>query len=147
LTVTSRQPRRGEADGKDYHFVTKQKFIQLQQRGYFFETKKYLEDFYGTPRRFVYEAEKQKKHPLLCIDVEGALKVKKAFKERSLLIFILPPSEKALSQRLTGRKSEEPETLKKRLRIAKKEVKYAEKYDYSVLNQDLIKILLSTAGE
>ncbi len=140
LTVTSRAPRAGESNGKDYYFVSKEEFKKLKEKGWFFETKRYLDNFYGTPKDFLEQAEEKDKHPVLCIEVDGAFRVKDFYKEIAVLIFILPPSEKTLSQRLEKRKTEKTESLKKRLRIAKKEVKYAEKYDYSLVNEDINKV-------
>lgn len=137
LTVTSRFPRKGEKDGVDYRFVGRQEFRQMKRKGYFFETKKYLDDYYGTPGDFLDWAEKKNKNPVLCIDVEGGFKIKDFYKEKAVLIFIHPPSENHLNQRLAQRKSEEDKSLKKRLRIAKKEVKYATKYDYQIVNEDI----------
>ncbi|MBN2120229.1 MAG: guanylate kinase [Candidatus Omnitrophica bacterium] len=135
-TCTTRSPRRGEKEAVDYHFLTRDNFQALKKRGFFLESKKFLQDFYGTPKSFLSQARRQKKHPLLCIDVEGALKVKKKFRQRSVLVFIDVPSDKALKARLKKRKTEKQAVLKKRLRIAKKEVKYATKYHYRIVNEN-----------
>jgi len=136
-TFTTRRPRKGEKDGIDYRFLTKKLFLELKRKGYFLETKKYLDDFYATPKDFLKQSSRLNKYPFLCIDVEGALKIKEKFKHKAVLIFIFPPSEKVLQSRLKKRRTEEAGILKKRLRIAKKEVKYAEKYQYRLINKSL----------
>jgi len=135
-TVTTRKPRQGERAGRDYYFLDKKKFLKARQEEHFLETKKYLEDFYGTPKDFLDKAEQNKKHPILCIDVEGMQKVKRVYPKKTVSIFILPPSDKELEQRLHLRRTEDTQKVKKRLRIAKKEVKYATKYNYRVTNDD-----------
>lgn len=139
LTATTRPPRCKEKDGLDYLFLSKERFSKLKERRYFLETKKFLDDFYGTPNHLLCAAFRKNKFPLLCIDVEGALKVKKKFGSKAVLIFIYPPSQSALISRLKKRDTESKQILKKRLRIAKKEVKYAQKYDYRVTNIQLDK--------
>jgi len=136
-TFTTRKPRKGERNFLDYCFLTKEEFLRLKRKKFFLESKKYLEDFYGTPKDFLKKT--GKKFPLLCIDVEGALKIKKKFKDKAVLVFIQPPSSKVLEARLRKRRTEPEEILKKRLRIAKKEVKYAKKYKYRLTNQNLDK--------
>ncbi len=134
-TFTTRAPRRGEKNFLDYRFLTKEEFLRLKRKDFFLETKKYLEDFYGTPKSFLREA--KRKFPILCIDVEGALKIRRKFREKVVLIFLHPPSSKVLKTRLRKRKTEPEEILKKRLRIAEKEVKYAKKYKYQLVNKNL----------
>lgn len=145
-TFTTRAPRKSEKDGIDYRFLTKKRFLEFKRKGYFLETKKYLDDFYATPKDFLKQASRLNKYPLLCIDVEGAFKIKKKFKHKAVLIFISPPSEEALQTRLKKRRTEEEGILKKRLRIAKKEVKYAEKYQYQLINKSLKQTVDSLEG-
>jgi len=137
LTATTRSPRPGEKDGREYLFLSKPEFSSLKKRGGFLETKKFLGNFYGTPKSFFQQADEHEKFPLLCIDVEGAFNIKKIYGRKTVLIFIAPPSEKILSARLLRRHTEGVPILKKRLRIAKKEVKYAEKYHYRLVNKNL----------
>ena len=139
LTFTTRSPRSGEKHGKDYFFLSRKEFLSLKRKRFFLETKQYLDHFYATPKEFYSQARGVGKSPIFCIDVEGALKVKKKFGSRVRLIFIAPPSDDVLKQRLYGRKTEEEGILKKRLRIAKKEVKYAEKYNHILVNDSLSK--------
>ena len=136
-TYTTRSPRKGERNSIDYCFLTKGDFLKLKQKDCFFETKKYLDNFYATPKNFLSQAFSRNAHPFLCIDVQGALKIKKKFKNAAVLIFVAPPSEKILKLRLKQRRTEDADILKKRLRIAKKEVKYAEKYHYRLVNNNL----------
>ena len=136
-TYTTRSPRKNERRGVDYCFLSKDRFLDLKRKGFFLESKRFLQDFYGSPKSALKEAEKRGKFPVLCIDVEGATVVKEKFKDKAVLIFIAPPSKEALVKRLRARNSEKESVLKKRLRIAKKEVKYAEKYHYQVVNDKL----------
>ena len=135
-TYTTR-PRKGERQGSDYCFLPRSEFLKLKKKRFFLESKRFLDDLYGSPRQAVEEAARRGKFPLLCIDVEGASKLKSRFKDKAVLIFIGPPSQDVLVRRLRKRKSEAEEELKKRLRIAEKEVKYAKKYDYNIINDRL----------
>ncbi len=137
LTATTRSPRPGEKDGRDYLFLSRPEFLSLKKRGGFLEAKNFLGNFYGTPKSFFQQADEQEKFPLLCIDVDGAFNIKKIYRRKTVLIFIEPPSERILFARLLSRRTEGASILKKRLRIAKKEVKYAEKYRYRLVNKNL----------
>jgi len=136
-TYTTRSRRRGERQASDYYFLSKDKFLILKRKGFFLESKRFLDDFYGSPRKAVEEAAKKGKFALLCLDVEGAVKIKRMFKGEAVLVFIAPPSKSVLVKRLRKRRTEKEECLKKRLRIAEKEVKYAKKYHYRVVNDKL----------
>jgi guanylate kinase len=136
-TYTTRPRRRGERQGSDYYFLSKDKFLGLKRKGFFLESKRFLDDFYGSPKDAVEEAAKKGRSALLCLDVEGAEKIKGKFGARAVLIFIAPPSKSVLVKRLRKRRSEKEAVLKKRLRIAEKEVKYAKKYHYRVVNDKL----------
>lgn len=143
-TYTTRARRKGERQASDYHFLSKDKFKRLKAEGFFLESKRFLDDFYGSPKGAVEEAGEKGKFSLLCLDVEGAIKIKTKFKNKAVLIFIKPPSKEVLLKRLRKRKSEKEDGLKKRLRIAEKEVKYAKKYHYRVVNdklEDTVRVL------
>ncbi len=139
ITATTRLPRGREKDKQDYYFFSREAFLRKVKQGYFLETKKVFDNFYGSPRKFLSVARRQKKHLVLCLDVQGALDVRRRYPEESVLIFIFAPSRGALEKRLVGRTSEDITALKKRLRLAEKEVEYATKYDFWVINDLLPK--------
>lgn len=134
VTATTRQPRKGEKDGKDYIFLSKSDFLKKKNRNWFIETKEFSGNLYGTPVKYISMARKEGKDVLFCIDVEGALKIKQLYPAQAVLIFIYPPSEEELTRRLKGRGSEPEDIVKKRLRIAKSEVKYSIHYTYGIIN-------------
>ena len=134
VSMTTRSPRRGEKSRKDYHYVSKLFFKKQIKKGNLLEWEDNFGELYGTPKRFVLGSIKKGKNVLLSIDVKGAFKVKKALPE-TVLIFLKPPSIKELSRRLKGRNTDESESIKKRLKIAKKELKFAHKYDFVVVNK------------
>ncbi|MBD3264478.1 MAG: guanylate kinase [Candidatus Omnitrophica bacterium] len=154
ITVTTRKQRPGEAEGKDYFFVSKEDFLKLKKNNFFLETQKVLNCYYGTPRILYTLAEKLKKSLLLCIDVKGALYLKKQFKAGKIItIFLTAPREKELYKRMRKR-DESKEIIKKRIELAKKELSSANKYDYVLTNKNinstinnLQKIILENIGE
>lgn len=137
VSVTTRDPRPGETDGKDYHFVTKEKFKKMVSRGEFLEHEENFGNFYGTPNRPIEEALEAGRSALLNIDVKGAMRVRRAHPNDSVLIFIMPPSITVLKKRLHGRKADKAEEIKRRLDLAKKEISYKDKYDHIVVNDRL----------
>lgn len=96
-----------------------------------------LGNFYGTPKYFLSKAEQDKKHLLLCIDVKGALDIRKRYPTNAVLVFIVPPSEEELRHRLLHRTTESRQSLVERLNLARKEIKMAKKYDYCIINDTL----------
>jgi len=137
LSVTTRLPRAGEREGADYHFVSKKDFEAMAARDAFLEREENFGSFYGTPKRPIEEALEKGKSVLLNIDVKGAMNVRRAYPEESVLIFILPPSIEALKERLASRNSDTAETISARLKFARKEMSYKEKYDYRIVNDKL----------
>jgi guanylate kinase len=135
--VTTRPLRRNEQQKKDYIFVSRQEFLRRERRGEFLETQVVFGHLYGTPKKFVRDT-LRKKSVLLCIDVKGARAVKKICPE-SVMIFILPPSLKILQKRLTNRLTEGKKELRRRLKLAEKEMAYMRYYDYIVVNDQLKK--------
>lgn len=135
VSCTTRAPRAGEQDGREYFFITREKFKSMIEGGGFLEYSNHFENYYGTPREFV-ENKLRTNDVILEIEVDGALKVKKAHPE-ALLIMILPPDKDALRARLTGRETESPEKIEERLRRMEYEVSLADQYDYTVINDDL----------
>jgi len=137
VSCTTRQPRRGERDGKDYFFITREEFEKRIQENGFLEYDEHFGNFYGTPRSFVEETLKTKS-VILEIDVVGALNAKKLMPD-TILIMILPPSMEDLKARLKGRGSETEEQFKSRLERVKYELAQEDKYDYLVVNDDVIR--------
>jgi len=137
ISVTTRKPRKGEKNGLDYHFVSKARFREMIGERRFLEHEENFGNFYGTPRDPVNASLKKGRSVLLSIDVKGAQKVAAAYPDRSVLIFILPPSIKALKKRLHLRKLDGPGAIARRLGIAKEELAYKDRYDYKIVNNSL----------
>lgn len=133
VSATTRQPRQGEIDGKNYYFITKENFKNRIEQDDFLEYAEVYGNFYGTPKSSVLQMLDSGKDVILEIDIQGALKVKEAFKE-GIFIFILPPSMEELKQRIIRRGSETPESLMTRFKSAYKEINYVSKYSYAVVN-------------
>ncbi|MBL7157666.1 MAG: guanylate kinase [Candidatus Omnitrophica bacterium] len=136
VSTTTRRPRRGEKNKKDYRYISKKLFKKEVKNRSFLEWEENFGYFYGTPKRFVLEKIKKGKDLLLSIDVKGAMNVKKKF-PKSVLIFIKPPSIKELSRRLKLRNTDDKAEIARRIKIAKRELKFAPKYDYIVVNDKL----------
>jgi guanylate kinase len=137
VSVTTRNKRPKERNNRDYFFMTNERFLKLRRKGYFLETQVVLDHYYGTPRYFYDRALKAKKNLILCIDVKGGMYLKKHFKLGKIVsIFIKAPTETDLLARLKGR-ADQNAIIKKKIRLAKKELHFAKFYDYVVVNQDL----------
>ncbi len=136
VSATTRTPRSGEIHGKDYYFHTRDEFQQMIQNGELIEWAEYVGNYYGTPRKHVEEQLNAGKDVLLEIEMQGGMLVKEQFPD-ALLIFISPPSADILKQRLTGRGTESPEEIEKRLLRAVEEVQYMKDYDYIIVNDVL----------
>lgn len=133
ISATTRSPRNGEVDGKHYYFKTKEEFENLISDDGFLEWACFCGNYYGTPKKYVDEALNDGKDVFLEIEIQGAMKIM----EKNIgakFIFILPPSVDELRRRLEGRKTESADVIQKRMDTAKKELPYAEKYDYAVVN-------------
>lgn len=136
ISMTTRQPRAGEVDGREYFFVSKEKFEQVIAENGLVEYACYCDNYYGTPREYVEKQLAAGKNVILEIEIQGALKIKERFPE-SLLIFITPPNGDELKRRLEGRGTEDAEVIAKRLARAEEESEGIEAYDYIVINDDL----------
>ena len=135
VSATTRQPREGEQDGKHYYFLSKEEFESRLSTGMILEHNVYCGNYYGTPKKEVYEHLEQGHDVILEIDVNGALKV---MKENDVVsIFIMPPSVEVLEQRLRGRGTETEEVVQQRLNEALTEISKAYEYDYIVVNDNL----------
>ena len=136
VSMTTRDPREGEVEGKDYFFVTKEKFEELLAEGQLLEHNKFVDNYYGTPRGPVVEWMDEGHDVLLEIDYHGAFQVREAYPE-AVLVFIAPPSVEELRARILGRGSETPEQLENRLAQAMDDLAQADEYDYLVVNDDI----------
>ena len=133
VSATTRGPREGEVDGKDYFFITRQEFERRVQNNEFLEHAEFAGNCYGTPREYVSKLLESGMNVVLEIDVQGALQVMKSMPE-CVSVFILPPSFEELEHRLRGRGTETEEKIEARLETAKRELPYAPQYDYQIVN-------------
>ncbi len=135
VSCTTRAPREGEQNGKNYFFISKQTFLKMIDEGGFLEYSNHFENYYGTPKFFVEEKLKDN-DVILEIDVDGAENVKKLYPD-ALLLMITPPSEEELVRRLRLRGTEDETLIKHRLERAGYELSKSKIYDYTVINDDL----------
>lgn len=138
ISVTTRNPREGEKKNKDYIFVSEKVFRNKCVKKEFVEWAKNFGYYYGTLRKNVESQLEKGIDVILTIDVKGAIQVRKKIPD-SVLIFIMPPSLKDLTNRLKKRATEKDKEIKKRLKIAEKEIKQSKKYDYIIINDVLSK--------
>jgi len=136
VSMTTRKPRPGEIDGKNYYFVSEEEFIETINRGGFLEYAKVYGNYYGTPKDIVLAQLENNKDVVLEIDIQGALQVKDSY-PKGVFIFILPPSMAELRKRITGRGSESEADINLRLGETLKEVAYIDRYDYCVINDEI----------
>ena len=133
VSITTRVPRKNEVDGKDYFFMTEEEFVSRSKEDEFLETARVFGNLYGTPRGYVEKVRAEGKDVILSIDVQGGMQVRKKCPD-AVLIFITPPSLEDLRKRLRNRRTEERDEIGKRLGIAKEELVYLKRYDYTVVN-------------
>ncbi len=138
VSATTRSPREGEVDGVNYHFATREEFEDLIKSDGMLEYAQYCGNYYGTPKKEVEKKLSEGKNVILEIEVQGAMQVKEIAPE-GVFVFILPPSVSELKKRLLKRGTEEISVIEKRVSEAVGEIKYAEKYDYVIVNDDLSK--------
>jgi len=136
ISMTTRAPREGEENGREYFFVTKEEFEANIEKDGFLEHACYVGNYYGTPRAYVEQEIAKGRDVILEIEVQGATQIKKKFPE-AILLFVTPPSIAELEKRLRGRQTENEETIKKRLTQAKEETKYIPDYDFILINDEL----------
>ncbi len=136
VSYTTRDPRPGEVDGEDYHFVTREKFMQMAQHGDFLESAEVYGNLYGTSQSWISQENGKGRDILLEIDWQGAAQVRSKFPD-SIGIFILPPSLEALETRLTGRKQDSAEIIAKRLQAAREDISHVAEFDYVIINDKL----------
>lgn len=135
ISYTSRQPRPGESDGRDYHFVTRERFEAMRVGGEFLEHAEVYGNFYGTSKGSIERDLESGRDILLEIDWQGAAQVKRHF-PACAMIFILPPSFNALRTRLAGRGQDSEEVIERRLAAAAHDVAHAAAFDYIIVNDD-----------
>lgn len=136
VSVTTRMPRPGEANGKDYRYCTKERFLELIDQKFFLEYTKYAGEYYGTPKENIDACISSGFNVLLDVEVNGASQVLAAQPD-AVSIFLCPPSFQELERRLRARKTETEPLILKRLARAKEEYKYARMYSYVVINDSV----------
>lgn len=134
VSATTRPPRPGEVDGKDYYFVTREEFEKMIARGEMLEYDEHAQNYYGTPKAQV-EEKRSRGHVLLDIEPNGAKNVKKNYPE-AVLIFVMPPSVEELERRLRGRNDTPEDQIQIRMERAVWEMEQRVWYDYVVVNDD-----------
>lgn len=136
VSMTTRNPRPGEEEGREYFFVTREEFEEKIKQDGLVEYASYCDNYYGTPKEYVEKQLEKGKDVILEIEIQGALKVKEKF-PTALLMFVMPPSVNELKKRLEGRGTESREVIAKRLKRAAEEAVGIEKYDFIVINDKL----------
>ena len=133
ISCTTRVPRKGEVDGKDYYFVDKEEFLSSAKQGKMLEYACYCENYYGTPVEKVENQLQQGNSVILEIEVQGALQVMHKVPE-ALTIFLVPPSMEELERRIRGRRTEDESVMRERLSKAEREIKTKDSYKHVVVN-------------
>ena len=133
ISVTTRQPREGEKDGKDYFFRTREQFEKLIEEDALLEYARYVDNYYGTPRAYVEEQLFAGKNVILEIETQGAMKIKEKMPS-AFLVFVTPPSMEELEGRLRSRCTEPEEVIQDRLKAAGRESMLMSEYDYILIN-------------
>lgn len=136
VSMTTRAPRPGEQEGRDYFYVSREEFERRIGQDGFVEHAEYCGNYYGTPRDYVESQLEAGRDVILEIEIQGALEIRKKF-PTALLLFVMPPSAAELKRRLTGRGTETEEVIDRRLRRAVEEAQGIEEYEYIIINDDL----------
>ncbi|MCI9023322.1 MAG: guanylate kinase [Dorea sp.] len=136
VSATTRNPRPGETDGKEYFFKTVEEFEKMIAKDELIEYARYVDNYYGTPRAYVEEQLDAGKDVILEIEIQGALKVKEKFPD-TLLLFVTPPTAEELRRRLVGRGTETMDVIDFRMKRAKEEALGMDRYDYLIINDVL----------
>lgn len=139
ISMTTREPRHTEQNGREYFFVSRDEFEKLISENQFIEYAQFNNNYYGTPKQFIEKCIEEGKTVFLEIEVQGAEKVREAFPE-SISIFILPPSLEELEKRLRERKTDAPEVIERRLQIAPLEIARQNEFTYRVINDDVERV-------
>lgn len=136
ISATTRTPREGEVDGREYFFLTREEFERMIKEDQLYEWAEYVGNYYGTPKKYVEEQLASGRDVILEIETQGALKVKEQYPE-ALLLFVTPPTIMELERRLIGRGTETMEVIQKRLAQAVDESSVMRYYDYLIINDNL----------
>lgn len=136
VSCTTRAPRPGEVDGREYHFLTREDFERRRNDGFFAEWAEVYGNLYGTPRQATMDLLAQGRDVIFDIDVQGARQLKESMGQ-GCYVFIFPPSPKELEKRLTGRGTDSAETIGRRLAAARREVADSRWFDHWIVNKDL----------
>jgi guanylate kinase len=145
VSCTTRHPRPGELDGKDYNFLSREAFLARRAAGDFAESAEVHGNLYGTLRSEIARVLDGGRHVVMDIDVQGARQIRTAFPQ-SVTVFVLPPSGEVLLERLRGRRTESPTELVARLHSALLELRAVEEYEYIVVNDDLERAVASVGA-
>jgi guanylate kinase len=137
VSCTTREKRKGEQDGEDYHFIDRDGFTRMRDRGEFLEWAVVFDNFYGTPREPVEQALKAGRDVLFDVDWQGAASLRERAEHDVVTVFILPPTAADLEQRLNVRAQDPPETVRRRMLGASNEIQHWHEYDYVVINYDI----------
>jgi len=137
ISHTTRAKRRGEVEGRDYHFVDKETFSQMREQGAFLEWAVVFDNYYGTTRAPVDKALQEGRDVLFDVDWQGADALRKAAEEDVVSVFVLPPSADALEERLKTRAQDSPDVVTRRMRGASNEIQHWDEYDYVLVNFDV----------
>lgn len=138
ISATSRKRRGDEIDGKDYHFISKEKFMGHKENDEFVEWEEvYDNNFYGTLKSEIERIWTEGKHVIFDIDVKGGLRIKKKYPKETLAIFVQPPSIKEMENRLRNRKTDSEEKIIERVNKAEREMRHAKDFDIILVNDDL----------
>lgn len=136
ISATTRKPRPGEEDGREYFFKTVEEFEKMIAKDELIEYARYVDNYYGTPKSYVQEQLDAGKDVILEIEIQGALKVKEKFPD-TLLLFVTPPTSGELRRRLEGRGTETADVIDSRMKRAKDEAEGMDRYDYLIVNDVL----------
>lgn len=136
ISATTRKPREGEEDGREYFFKTEEAFEQLIRDDRLIEYARYCGNYYGTPRDYVEDQMEQGRDVILEIEIQGALRIREKYPD-ALLLFVMPPDGATLVERLSGRGTEDASVIRARMERAVEESEGVEAYDYMIINDDL----------
>jgi guanylate kinase len=142
ISYTTRKPRPGEIDGRDYYFVTEDRFRDMTNAGDFAEWAEVHSNFYGTSRRVLDGMRDEGIDVILDIDTQGAKQIKTKYGGHTVFIFVMPPSLEILEERLRNRKSDHENEIKKRMQRARDEIRDYSMYDYVIVNRDFERALV-----
>ena len=145
ISHTTRPPRPGEIHGRDYFFVSKEDFLEMEKKGEFLESAHVHGNHYGTSRKWIEEERMKGNDILLEIDWQGAAQVRKLV-EGTIGIFILPPSIETLRSRLTGRAQDSMDVIERRVAAAREEMRHVDDFEYVIINDELAEAKLDLSG-